>query len=376
MANGQQPADRALGSPSRRAATVLPSGLDTFNTVDPPRPLPPAGWYDDPSGLVGTLRWWDGRRWGAELRPHTGPYRPVPPPGPNGRDPGWQQTTSWQQDQNWQQDRNWQQADGWQQVPGWPPNAAEHHWAPSWQQINDHGQPTSRTIPARAVWWGLLGFVVGELLGGILATGAALAAGTPLSHTTDSPLVTLAGEIGLWGGLLGACILVSRRYGTRSLRRDYRLLVRPVDLGIGALVALAALVVDSVVGGVFLHSRFQGTNTQLLTGQRHNGAGFVVVTLIAAVGAPFFEELFFRGLLRTALRARLGPVGAIGVQAVLFGLAHFDGSTGWGNVSVVVAITGVGLILGYTAERSGRLGPGMIGHGLFNLVVAILTLTT
>jgi len=264
---------------------------------------------------VGTLRWWDGVRWADALRPASSP-----------------------------------------------------------PQIVHQGLGTAPPIPARAAWWGLLGFVVGELLGGALAAGAALATGSPISQVTGTPFVTLAGEVGLWGGLIGACVVVSRRFGSGSLRRDYHLGVRPVDLGIGVLVAVGALIVDAIVALAFVHTRFQGTNTQLLAGQRHSGLGFVVVTLIAAVGAPFFEELFFRGLLRTALRARIGPAGAIGAQAALFGLAHFQVGSGWRNVSVVVAIAGVGLLLGLAAERTGRLGAGMIGHGLFNLVVAVLTL--
>lgn len=236
--------------------------------------------------------------------------------------------------------------------------------------------PTSSAIPARAAWWGLLGFAIGEVMGGGLAAVAVVVTGTPASELTTSAPVTVVGEIGLWAGLFGACILVSHRYGTGSLRRDFTLGFRPIDLAIGTGAALAALIIDVVVGNAFLHTRFRGTNTQLITGQRHNSTGFVIVTLIVAIGAPFFEELFFRGFLRSALRSRLGPTGAIWGQAALFGLAHFQVGTGWGNVSIIIGIAGVGVVLGYTAERSGRLGAGMIGHGLFNLVVALLTVAT
>lgn len=224
------------------------------------------------------------------------------------------------------------------------------------------------------MWWAVLGFAAGQLVGGLLGTVVAVASGTPASKLTTSVPVVLAGEIGLWAGLLGACLLVSRRYGTRSLGRDFGLGFKPVDIFYGLGAAIAALAVDIVVSSAFLHTRFHGSNTQLLTGQRNNNAAFAVVTLIVAVGAPFFEELFFRGLIRTALLSRLAPGAAVLGQAVLFGLAHYQPSNGPGNVSVIVGIAGIGLVLGIVAQRTGRLGAGMIGHGLFNLTVAVLAI--
>lgn len=37
---------------------------------------PPTGWYPDPSGRPGRLRWWDGERWTAQTRPVDGPTGP------------------------------------------------------------------------------------------------------------------------------------------------------------------------------------------------------------------------------------------------------------------------------------------------------------
>jgi membrane protease YdiL (CAAX protease family) len=133
---------------------------------------------------------------------------------------------------------------------------------------------------------------------------------------------------------------------------------------------VASFFVAAVIGGLFAHTRYHGSNTQILTGQKSSTTGLIVVALIAAVGAPIFEELFFRGFLRTALASRLGS-GAILAQAILFGLAHYQTGLGWQNLSIVVAITGLGLVLGYTAQRTGRLAAGMLAHGLFNLVVTL-----
>jgi uncharacterized protein len=230
---------------------------------------------------------------------------------------------------------------------------------------------TDRTIPARAVWYAVLGLVVGELVGGLLAGIAYAFTGHP-----NSAVVTLLGEIGLWSGMFGSAIYVSRRFGTGSLARDFTLRFRPVDIGVGLLVAAAGIALSAIASTAFSGTRFAGTNTQIITGQRHNSAGIAVVTVIVALGAPFFEELFFRGLIRTALLGWLGPTGAIIGQGLLFGLAHYVPSNGLGNVSVIVTIAALGMVLGFAAQRTGRLGAGMVGHSLFNLVAAIAVVTS
>jgi membrane protease YdiL (CAAX protease family) len=63
-------------------------------------------------------------------------------------------------------------------------------------------------------------------------------------------------------------------------------------------------------------------------------------------------------------------------QGMLFGLAHYEPGNGLGNVSVILTIAALGIVLGYVALRTGRLGAGMIGHGLFNLVATIIVLAT
>jgi len=223
-------------------------------------------------------------------------------------------------------------------------------------------------VPARAVWWALGGFLLGYALLG----GAGSALGYVLTHKADGAVSELLGELGIWAGMLGAALVVSRRFASGSLQRDFGLRFAPPDLVWGAMAGVAALVIAELVLLVFSGTRFAGSNDQLLTREKGHDLGFVVVTLIVALGAPFFEELFFRGVLRCALAATFGPGGAVWAQALLFGLAHLgEASTPLGNVSVVLALSGVGLVLGYTAKLTGRLAPGMFAHCLFNLYAVV-----
>jgi len=269
---------------------------------------PPPGWYPDPAGGPGQ-RWWDGQRWSADLR-----LAGAAPP------------------------------DGFSSP-----------------------QPPGPIIPARAAWWALVGLLVGEVLGSFL--GGLDVVLTGARATGAGP--TLVGELGLWAGMLGSCVFVSRRYGAGSLARDFTLGFKRRDLLYGLGAGLVGIVVADVIAALFAGTALAGTNTQILTGEKGNDAGLVVVTVIVALGAPFFEELFFRGLIRTALSARLGPTGAIWAQAALFGLAHFEPSNGLGNVSVIVAIAALGVVLGYTARLAGRLGADMVAHSVFNLVAVV-----
>jgi membrane protease YdiL (CAAX protease family) len=288
--------------------------LVTWTSVNRPSP----GWYPDPEGAAG-YRWWDGQAW----TPYTHPFqqRPGKPSSPD------------------------------------PPALSD-------QPVRPDQSVRRAAIPARAAWWGLAGVAAGSVLSLVLQAIASVL--FPGSRAAS----LLLGEIGLWSAFAGTCLLVSRKYGTGRLSVDFGLRFKPSDIPAGLAAFVASFFVAAVIGGLFAHTRYHGSNTEILTGQKGSTTGIIVVAFIAAVGAPIFEELFFRGFLRTALASRLGSAALV-VQAILFGLAHYQTGLGWQNLSVVVAISGLGLVLGYTAQRTGRLAAGILAHGLFNLVVTL-----
>jgi membrane protease YdiL (CAAX protease family) len=76
-----------------------------------------------------------------------------------------------------------------------------------------------------------------------------------------------------------------------------------------------------------------------------------------------------RGLL-----SKMAAVWAIGIQAVLFGAAHFDPDFGRESLGLIIALTvsGVGLGLGCYLLR--RLGPVIIAHAVMNAVAITVVL--
>jgi hypothetical protein len=223
-------------------------------------------------------------------------------------------------------------------------------------------------VPAVAAWWAVPGSLAGLALASI-----GVSIGTVLTGKSTTSLSDLLGEAGLWAAMLGTALFVARRHGTRSLKRDFGLAAKRLDLLWGVLALGAGLAVSALVVAAFSGTSFEGSNDQILTQQKSDHVGFVLVALVVALGAPFFEELFFRGYLRTALQARFGAHRAVWLQAGLFGLAHLgESTTPLGNVSVLLAIFGLGVVLGYAAHLTGRLGAGMVAHSLFNLITVAL----
>lgn len=277
----------------------------------------PAGWYEDPVDERQS-RYWDGRRW--TLGVARGGRISEQPLDPGAAREAWAE----------REDRR----------AGWP---------------------------ARSAVIAVLG-----------ALGAdALAAGTRLvaqDVAGASRLVTfVAAQSALWLGLLVTCALVSHRYGSGSLAGDYALRLRLSDVGRG--IALSAvgrlLVIAVVVPLVLLLDLPRGTSLQDTEDLASGAVGIAMVFAVLVVGAPFFEELFFRGLLQRALEARLAVPAAIALQAVLFALAHLGTRLGAANLVIFSGTLVVGLVLGASAWRYRRLGPGMAAHGLFNLLPAM-----
>lgn len=226
-------------------------------------------------------------------------------------------------------------------------------------------RPIAVPAPAALVVFGFL--AVGALVGSVLG-GAVVAFG----GSTTGAGTTLLSEVGLWSGMSGAAVYLSRRYGTSSLRRDLGFAITHHDVGPGLVALAAGLLATQVVTLAFDGTRYSGTNTQLISNQ--HGFALALLAVIVAIGAPVFEELYFRGALRTALGRRLGGHLAVVVQAVIFGLSHYLPGNGVKNVSVMVIVGTLGLVLGYTARATGRLGPGMLAHGMFNLIALAVTI--
>ncbi|MCU1491854.1 MAG: hypothetical protein JWM85_3259 [Acidimicrobiaceae bacterium] len=188
------------------------------------------------------------------------------------------------------------------------------------------------------------------------------------------PVELVFSEVGLWSGLFSTCVLASRRFGAGDMRTDFGLTLRWRDLGLGAVGALVGrCVAAAALIPILLFHRISTNPDRVLYSARTLGAGgWTVLIVITCIGAPFFEELFFRGLLQGQLVARFGPWMAIPVTAVVFGAAHISNDPGVGGLLLALSVGAAGVVLGVTRLLSGRLGASMAAHSLFNATALAL----
>jgi uncharacterized protein len=97
------------------------------------------------------------------------------------------------------------------------------------------------------------------------------------------------------------------------------------------------------------------------------------VFILAILGAPVAEELFFRAGLFRYLRTRIPRWLALTGPALLFGVLHVD----WGHMvglGTLLPLTVLAIILSVAYERTGSIGTPIVAHILFNLYSALLAL--
>jgi membrane protease YdiL (CAAX protease family) len=161
--------------------------------------------------------------------------------------------------------------------------------------------------------------------------------------------------------------MAARRAGPSV--RDYLGLVLPhrrdVLIGLGLLVALWLL----LVGLTYLfpamdQSAVWVSDYRELVG---NPVGLALFWIVLVVTAPIAEEVIFRGfLMRGWSESRLGGIGALLLTSLVFAVIHLQY-----NALGIMAVFGVGLVLGVMRWRSGSTVLTMMMHAVWNLVAGV-----
>ncbi len=125
---------------------------------------------------------------------------------------------------------------------------------------------------------------------------------------------------------------------------------------------LKVLPLVTLVGWLFdqLVSKASGSNPLLeLVLTNTNPWALLLFSITAMVLAPLFEETLFRGVLLPVLGQRYGGLWGVVISALIFGIAHLS----FGELPALFVL---GLGLGWLRLQSGRLGPSVLMHGLWN----------
>ena len=203
---------------------------------------------------------------------------------------------------------------------------------------------------------GLLTLLVSALMG-LAHPGASLAKPLGFSGVSTALFQLLIG--------LGAIVLtlVFLLKVTRLKTKDLRIMLPapwspafclPVFLGVANLANLAGALINRLTGS-------PATSEMLPSGGPELLMQFLALCVMPAIA----EELLFRGAFQGLVRP-CGSAAAIFAPALLFGVLHLDLAQG-------LTAFACGVFLGWLAERSGSILPGMLLH-LVNNVLAFLTI--
>lgn len=203
---------------------------------------------------------------------------------------------------------------------------------------------------------GLLTLLVSALMG-LAHPGASLAKPLGFSGVSTALFQLLIG--------LGAIVLtlVFLLKVTRLKTKDLRIMLPapwspgfclPVFLGVANLANLAGALINRLTGS-------PATSEMLPSG----GSELLMQFLALCVMPAIAEELLFRGAFQSLMRP-CGSAAAIFAPALLFGVLHLDLAQG-------LTAFACGVFLGWLAERSGSILPGMLLH-LVNNALAFLTI--
>ncbi|CAB4883307.1 unannotated protein [freshwater metagenome] len=227
---------------------------------------------------------------------------------------------------------------------------------------------------ARAITIGIAGltWMVGWFLGNIAGSVVLSASGKAKIDVAERPVwLSASMAAALWLPQIAALFYVGRRLATGRFSGTYALRFRPLDLVGVPVGALSQLVLLRLVywplqvawPDTFGDSQLE-KNARGLYDTAH-GVWMVVLVLVIVVGAPFVEELVYRGLLQGAARRRLSPAVAVVGVAMFFALIHF-------RPVEYPGLFAFGLVLGLCGIATNRLGMGIVAHMAFNATALAL----
>ncbi|WCO67988.1 type II CAAX endopeptidase family protein [Iamia majanohamensis] len=225
--------------------------------------------------------------------------------------------------------------------------------------------------PSRAAWGvrevvaaAVITLVVSTVLGSVLLTVVGEENGESASLVTVAFLQTT-----LWAGMAVSVAFVLRGR-TASILQDLGLRFRLVDIPVGVALGVACqLVLVPIISSPW--ARLLGRSAEQLrepacqlAQKADDPFGVVMLFAITVVGAPFVEELFFRGFVQRGMTAGIGRNLGVVATALVFGTVHYQ-------LLQLPALIAFGLVLGSITARAGRLGPAIVTHAAFNATTVV-----
>jgi membrane protease YdiL (CAAX protease family) len=242
---------------------------------------------------------------------------------------------------------------------------------PAPEQRPCYAPPTGRWGLGDVGWFVLI--LVGTIIASavliipfiIIAPDAFTATGIDASTPLGSWILTLA-QTFFFAGMV-AWPLVVGWWKADGWRKAFGFVVSWRAVWIGAVGGIATLIAMTVLTGitaVVFDQEVNSAGAEAAESMTGSTLAFVLFLLLIAFGAPFVEEIAFRGLVWGAVVKRgWSPWLATVIAGVPFALMHIEPIR-------VAPLLAAGLVLG-TVRQFGGLGAAMLAHAVVNGIGAI-----
>jgi membrane protease YdiL (CAAX protease family) len=214
-------------------------------------------------------------------------------------------------------------------------------------------------------------FVVGIVVFiGVAALRPSVLNGTDLTYSDPLVAWMLVLTQGLVMAGLAGWPLIAGRWKGPGWRRSFGFVVNKrawLIGGLGGIATFLVLLVLTAISSVVLGEEVDSAAAEVVSGMSDVTLAYAVFLAFIAIGAPFVEEISFRGLLWGAIvKKGWSPWLATSVSAVAFGLFHFEPMR-------LVALIAAGVVLGAVRHYAG-LGASMFSHAIVNTIGVIALL--
>lgn len=192
-----------------------------------------------------------------------------------------------------------------------------------------------------------LAFGVGIVLASLGRSTAASA-----GYTAESaPIVAYSLQTVL---TFGGFLFVVGAYVSTADRPDLLRYRTPTTTDLAWVVGgfLALVVTATVVGEIITALGIESAQNQVIIEGRNNPTLFLVMLPVTLLFVAPAEELVYRGIVQGQFRRAYGPLPAVVIASLLFGVSHSGALSGSGTVTYLAVATILALILGAVYEHT------------------------
>ena len=236
----------------------------------------------------------------------------------------------------------------------WPPPSVEHK--------------SKRSPLSIFLLW--VGCYLAAVVLTVVVTSSAVSGTNNTATENPTTFVVALSALGLWLPFVFMLRWVARRAGT-DFRTYFGLRFAKIDwlgvpLGVFCQVVLMNVVnwpLNKWFPETFNPERIETRARDLVDNAQ--GAWFIVLFVVVVIGAPFVEELVYRGFIQGGLQTRIGSTWALIITSAWFAVVHMEPIEFPGLFAFAI-------VLGLCYRRTQRLGLSITTHLAFNATGLLL----